>query len=94
MTDRIRLALLVLCATLVLGVSEVEAQTDDGSASARPFKIFAVVWRGETEVEQGFREYLNQRGIPFEMTVRNLNLDRANAGPIVEEIKSARPDLV
>ena len=58
------------------------------------FKIFAVVWRGETEVEKGFREYLNQRGIPYEMIIRNLNLDRSNAPPIIEEIKQVKPDLV
>ena len=94
MSRTIRIALRILCAALVLAVTEVQAQTGDGSAVTKPFKIFAVVWRGETEVEQGFRDYLNQRGIPFEMTVRNLNLDRANAGPIVEEIKRAHPDLV
>ena len=94
MSHSIRLALRILCATLLLAATEVAAQTGPGSGVAKPFKIFAVVWRGETEVEEGFRDYLNQRGIPFEMTVRNLNLDRANAGPIVEEIKRARPDLV
>ena len=94
MSHSIRLALRILCAALVLAATEVAAQTGPGSGVAKPFKIFAVVWRGETEVEEGFRDYLNQRGIPFEMTVRNLNLDRANAGPIVEEIKRARPDLV
>ena len=94
MSRPIRIAFRILCAALVLAVTEVRAQTGDGSAVTKPFKIFAVVWRGETEVEQGFRDYLSQRGIPFEMTVRNLNLDRANAGPIVEEIKRVQPDLV
>ncbi len=94
MSHTIRLALWILCATLVLAATPARAQTADAAAAAKPFKIFAVVWRGETEVEQGFRDYLNQRGIPFEMTVRNLNLDRANAGPIVEEIKRVQPDLV
>lgn len=94
MSRPIRIAFRILCAALVLAVTEVRAQTGDGSAVTKPFNIFAVVWRGETEVEQGFRDYLSQRGIPFEMTVRNLNLDRANAGPIVEEIKRVQPDLV
>ena len=61
---------------------------------AKPFHIFAVVWRGETEVEEGFRDYLQRSGVPFEMTVRNLNLDRGNAPPIIEEIKARQPDLV
>ena len=94
MSHPVRLATLVLGAVLGLAVAKSMAQTPEDSAAVTPFRIFAVVWRGETEVEQGFRDYLTQRGIPFEMTVRNLNLDRGNAPPIVEEIKRVRPDLV
>ena len=92
--QRIRMAVAVACIALGLSVTGSFAQTTGGSDVLEPFRIFAVVWRGETEVEQGFRDYLTQRGIPFEMTVRNLNLDRGNAPPIVEEIKRVRPDLV
>ncbi len=70
------------------------AQSNEAGERTEPYRIFAVVWRGETEVEEGFREYFTQRGIPFEMTVRNLNLDRNNAPAFVEEIKQAKPDLV
>ena len=90
----IRLAALILCGILGLPASQGLAQTSGDPQAVTPFRIFAVVWRGETEVEQGFRDYLTQRGIPFEMTVRNLNLDRGNSPPIVEEIKRVRPDLV
>jgi putative ABC transport system substrate-binding protein len=90
----IRLVALILCGVLGVSATHGLAQTLDGSQVVTPFRIFAVVWRGETEVEQGFRDYLTQRGIPFEMTVRNLNLDRGNAPPIVDEIKRVRPDLV
>ena len=91
----VRVAALILGAALgLLTATGSPAQSRDDPEAAKPFRIFAVVWRGETEVEQGFRDYLTQRGIPFEMTVRNLNLDRGNAPPIVEEIKRVRPDLV
>ena len=70
------------------------AQSTSELNEGKPFKIFGVVWRGETEVEAGFQEYLNQRGIPFQMTIRNLNLSRANAPAIVEEIKQVKPDLI
>ncbi len=70
------------------------AQSTETSKRTKPYQIFAVVWRGETEVEAGFKEYFTQRGIPFEMTVRNLNLDRGNAPAFVEEIKQKQPDLV
>ena len=87
--------ILALCIAMVMLPSSGAAQTAvDASVPAEPFQIFAVLWRGETEVEAGFRDYFNQRGIPYEMTVRNLDLDRGNAPPIVEEIKRVRPDLV
>lgn len=89
-----RFAPLLLCAAALLPVMEGSAQTREDSGAVGPFRIFAVVWRGETEVEEGFRDYLTQRGILFEMTVRNLNLDRGNAPPFVAEIKRTRPDLV
>lgn len=89
-----RLAALLLGVACVLLATRGLAQTSDASQGVTPFRIFAVVWRGETDVERGFRDYLTQRGIPFEMTLRNLNLDRRNAPPIVEEIKRVRPDLI
>ncbi len=60
----------------------------------RPFEIFAVMWRGETDVEDGFRDYLDSRRIPYNLTVRSLDLDRGNAPGIVEEIRRVQPDLV
>ena len=73
--------------------TSVQAQ-DNVNRFTQPFEIFAVLWRGETEVEAGFRDYLNQRGIPYKMTVRSLDLDRKNAPPIIAEIRQAQPDLV
>ncbi len=90
----IRLATLILCLAFGLMATRGLAQTSNDGQTLTPFRIFGVVWRGETDVERGFRAYLTQRGIPFEMTVRNLNLDRRNAPPIVEEIKRVRPDLI
>ena len=94
MRRSIRLALLMLCIALGSTATTGLAETSGNAAPVTPFRIFAVVWRGETEVERGFRDYLTQRGIPFAMTVRNLNLDRRNAPPIVQEIKRVRPDLI
>lgn len=70
------------------------AQGTGGVEIDPPHRIFMVVWRGETEVEDGFRDYLDQRGIPHELTVRSLELDRGNAPPIIEEIRRTKPDLV
>ena len=72
----------------VAGAQTRQATPDD------PYKIIGVVWRGETEVEDGFRAQLTQRGVPFEFEVKNLDLDRGNAPPIIDEIRREQPDLV
>ena len=86
-----------LLAAILVGVSlssiapvSVRAQP----SSADPFHIFMVVWRGETEVEAGFRAYLRERGIRARYTVRNLASDRGKIPEIVSEIFRTKPDLV
>lgn len=83
--------ILAISLLVPLGGYGQSAETD---AADRPYRIFAVVWRGETAVEAGFKDYLDQRGIPYELTIRNLDLDRGNAPPIIQEIRYAKPDLV
>ena len=61
---------------------------------AEPFHVYLVVWRGETDVEHGFRAHLRERGIPVRYTVRNANRDRSKLPEIVAEIHAAKPDLV
>ena len=78
---------------LILGLSAVSALAQQRSPD-EPYEIFAVVWRGETEVEEGFRAQLSQLGVPANITVRNLNLDSSRAPDIVAEIKRVQPDLV
>lgn len=92
MLKKIHLILVFLVAGFAL--NHATAQSVPEINNDRTYKIFGVVWRGESAVEAGFQEYLNQRGVPYEMTIRNLNLSRANAPGIIEEIKQAQPDLV
>ncbi|MDE2911833.1 MAG: ABC transporter substrate-binding protein [Paracoccaceae bacterium] len=83
--------LILTLVSLALPVSESNART---ATPDDPYRIIGVVWRGETEVEAGFRAQLTQRRIPFELEILNLALDRKNAPAFVEEIKRKRPDLV
>lgn len=83
-----------LLAMAFIPAPESFAQTASTNEIAKPFKIFAVLWRGETEVEDGFRDYLDQGAIPYELIIRNLDGDRARAPAIIEEIRSVDPDLV
>ncbi len=47
-----------------------------GTAIADPLNILMVLWRGETEAEEGFRAHLSALGIDARMTVVDANLDR------------------
>ncbi len=79
-----------LTAVLLLTTAgSVFAQSAD-----EPFDIFLVVWRGETDVEHGFRAHLYERGIRARYTLRNINQDRSRIPEIVAEIRAAQPDLV
>ena len=67
-------------------VQRVHAQT--------PFRIVQILYRGETAVERGFRDYLEQRGVPVELIVKNADLDPSRVPAIVQEVKEIAPDLV
>jgi putative ABC transport system substrate-binding protein len=60
----------------------------------RPFRIYAVLFRGMTDVEKGFEDYLASRKVPVQITYRNLNRDPAKMPGFLEEIRATRPDLV
>ena len=94
--NKIQRFVLTVLLVLVFGTASLSSamEPEDVPGFTRPFDVFAVLWRGETEVEAGFREYFSQRGIPVRMTVRSLELDRGNAPPIIEEIRRTKPDLV
>jgi putative ABC transport system substrate-binding protein len=60
----------------------------------RPFRIYAVTFRGITEVEKGFEEYFASRKIPVRIVYRDLNRDASRLAGFVQEIRATRPDLV
>ncbi|MEP7259800.1 MAG: ABC transporter substrate-binding protein [Usitatibacter sp.] len=82
---------------LVLAVLSL-ALVADGDASAqssvRPYRIYAITFRGMTEIERGFTEYFAARRIPVQITWRDLNRDAARMPGFIEEIRATRPDLV
>ena len=48
------LAFSMTCAALGLSFVQGPARAQDASVTGTPYRIFSVVWRGETEVEEGF----------------------------------------
>jgi putative tryptophan/tyrosine transport system substrate-binding protein len=60
----------------------------------RPFRIYAITFRGMTDVEKGFSEYFASRKIPVQITYRDLNREAARMPGFLEEIRATRPDLI
>ena len=71
------------------------AATADAPAQApKPFRIYAITFRGQTDVEKGFADYFAARRIPVDITFRDLNRDASRMPGFIEEIRRTRPDLV
>jgi putative tryptophan/tyrosine transport system substrate-binding protein len=85
---RALLALFVVSLTLV-GDGDAQAQS-----STRPYRIYAITFRGMTDVERGFQDYFAARRIPVQITWRDLNRENSRMPGFLEEIKRTKPDLV
>ena len=79
-----------LMAVFALGI------VSDGAAQdrPRPYRIYAITFRGMTDVEKGFTDYFTSRRIPVEITFRDLNRDASRMAGFLEEIRQTKPDLV
>ena len=61
---------------------------------AKPFRIYAITFRGMTEVEKGFEEYFTTRKIPVQIIYRDLNRDLTKLPGFLDEIRATKPDLI
>ena len=62
--------------------------------ATRPFRIYAITFRGMTDVEKGFEEHFASRKIPVQITYRDLNRDMTRMAGFLSEIRATRPDLI
>ena len=60
----------------------------------RPFRIYAITFRGMTDVERGFQDYFAARRIPVEIAFRDIARDASKLPGFVDEIRRTKPDLV
>ena len=60
----------------------------------RQLRIFAITFRGMTDVEKGFEEYFASRKIPVQIVYRDLNRDPGRMPALLDEILATRPDLI
>jgi putative ABC transport system substrate-binding protein len=82
--------LFVFVVTAALLASDRDARAQ----SARPLRIYAITFRGMTDVERGFQDYFLARRIPVQITFRDLNRDMSRMPGFIEEIRRTKPDLV
>ncbi len=64
------------------------------AASAAPYQIVMILWRGETDVEVGFRDYVLEHGLPFTFQTHDLNGDLKKLPDLVAQIRQQKPDLI
>lgn len=64
------------------------------AGAEREFHILMITFRGETEVEQGFREQLAQAGLRVRYTVRDVAQDIGRVPAILDEARALKPDLI
>jgi putative ABC transport system substrate-binding protein len=63
-------------------------------AGGKPFRIFMILHRGETDVEKGFRAHFRERGIAVDLIVRDIAQDPAHIAGFVAEARLMQPDLI
>lgn len=86
-------ALGALCA-LLAGVAPRPAAAQPTAAPTRTYTIYMILFRGETDIERGFRDYLAAQGIRAKYIVRNVKLDPKAVPALIPEIRRLKPDLV
>lgn len=56
--------------------------------------IVMLLWRGASEVEAGFRSYVLENDLPFNVTCLSADMDPENLPRIIDRAKRMKPDLI
>ena len=84
-------SLLALCVVAMMLAADGDAVAQ---STSRPYRIYAITFRGMTDVERGFQDYFAARRIPVQITWRDLNREAGRMPGFLEEIKRTRPDMI
>jgi putative ABC transport system substrate-binding protein len=81
---------------MCLALAGVLAQTSAPvfSLTNKRIRIFVITFRGKTEVERGFRDYLTQHEYPVDYIERDLGRDSSRFPALITEIRALQPDLI
>lgn len=64
------------------------------AVAGKPFRIYMILYRGETPTEAGFMSYFRAQGIAVEFIVRNVDRDIQRVHELIREARALRPDLI
>ncbi len=78
----------------VLAQTVTPANARRPANAARPLRIYAITFRGMTDVERGFEEFFASRKIAVQITWRDLNRDATRMPAFIDEIRATRPDVI
>ncbi|CAK0776723.1 putative ABC transport system substrate-binding protein [uncultured Gammaproteobacteria bacterium] len=81
-------------AASVSTASATSTATESRPPAARRFRIYMVVFRGWTDTDRGFKDYLDANRVPVELIVRDAKGDKGALAGIAAEIIREKPDLV
>ena len=84
---------LLLTAPLLLASLAQAAMARERERSAAP-RIYMILFRGETGVEKGFRDYFKAHGIAVELIVRDVALDVSKVPTLIAEARALKVDLI
>ncbi len=88
-------ALLALFASVACAIPAPPAPAaEPGDDKKKVYRVYLVLWNGETDVEKGLRNYAAKRRLPFRFIVKDLARDSSKLGGLVAEIRQVKPDLV
>lgn len=65
------------------------------AANGEPFRVLMLTFRGDTDVERGFRDYFAANDVKVEFMTRDVERDASRVKPILAEVlPSFRPNLI
>lgn len=64
------------------------------SASGAPYRILMITFRGETDIERGFRRYLADAGAAVDIHSRDVGQDVSRVATLLREEAAFRPGLI
>lgn len=89
-----RVSAILACSVLAFAAVFAALESQAQPVRAKPFRIYAITFRGMTDVEKGFQDYLASRRIPVDITFRDLARDEARMPGFLAEIRRTKPDLI